>query len=348
MHENRPACRAFGIGSTPHPDPVTAVDFVLTTFRDIPFWPQLPRRAYRESIYAQFAGHLPGVCIDDQEGRIWVETGPTWVEQAEAFYAAFLQESADLFPLRADDAAGLHELLRRPPLEGAWAVKGQVLGPVSFGLQVSDQEMRPSLYNEMMYDIIVKNCLRQAQWQEAQLRRLCPRTILCIDEPFLSMVGSAYASLSRETVIASLEEVLAGLQGWTAVHCCANTDWSMLLETSVDILSFDAYEYAENLALYPEALRAFLGRGGMLAWGIIPNIGAAAENITLEGAWEALDQALALFERKGFDRRELLPRSFISPACGTGTLSVPVAERVMRMACQLSDQVREAYGQVLD
>ena len=51
-----------------------------------------------------------------------------------------------------------------------------------------------------------------------------------------------------------------------------------------------------------------------------------------------------LFERKGFDRRELLARSFITPACGTGPLTLEVGERVMRLARELSDQVREEYG----
>ncbi len=343
-NSQNPNCRATGIGSTPHTDVITAVDFVQETFADIPFWPQLPRRAFRESIYAQFSEHLPGVRIDDEAERIWIELGADWLEEAEPFYAAFLEEDPSSFAISAEYAAGLHALLARGPLRDVWAVKGQVVGPVSFGLQVTDQDLRPSLYDEMMHDATIKNALRQAQWQEAQLRQLCPHTILFVDEPFLSMVGSAFASLSRETVIAALEEVFTGLEGWTGVHCCANTDWSLLLETSVDVLSFDAYEYAENLALYPDELRVFLNRGGMLAWGIIPNTGEAAETITLDGAWEVFDHALSLFERKGLDRRDLLPRSFITPACGTGTLSVPVAERVMRLARQLSDRVREEYG----
>jgi len=37
--------------------------------------------------------------------------------------------------------------------------------------------------------------------------------------------------------------------------------------------------------------------------------GAAAETVTLDEAWEILERALVLFERKGFGRRELLPRS---------------------------------------
>jgi len=342
--EKHPNCRATGIGSTPHTDSSAAVNFVLETFQDIPFWPQLPRRTFRENMYVQFSGYLPGVHIEDEDEHIFIRLDDGWLEQAEIFYAAFLEEDPARFATGPEYAAGLHELLKRGPLEGIWAIKGQVTGPISFGLQVTDQYLRPSLYDDMMHDVIVKNVLRHAQWQEAQLRTLCPRTIISIDEPFLSMFGSAYASISRAEVIAALEEVFSGLRGWTSTHCCANTDWSLLLETSVDILSFDAYEYAAYLALYPDEVRGFLARGGMLAWGLIPNTGEAAETITLDGAWEVLERALALFERKGFDRRELLPRSFITPACGTGTLPRPVAERVMRLACELSDQVREEYG----
>jgi hypothetical protein len=112
----------------------------------------------------------------------------------------------------------------------------------------------------------------------------------------------------------------------------------------VNIISFDAYGYAENLALYPDDLRKFLDRGGVLAWGLIPNTGEEAETITLEKVREVLEQALQLFERKGFDRQELLAKALFTPACGTGTLTVPVAERVMRLTRQLSDRVREEYN----
>ena len=348
MAQKHPNCRATGVGSTPHTDNGTAVDFVLATFQDLPFWPQLPRLAFQENMYTQFSEYLPGARIESKDGdeRIFVQLGEGWLEQAESFYAAFLEEDPARFALSSEYAAGLHELLRRGSLEEVWAIKGQVTGPISFGLQVTDQNLRPSLYDDMMHDVIVKNLLRHAQWQEAQLRTLCPRTIISIDEPFLSVFGSAFASISRPEVIDALEEIFSGLQGWTGTHCCANTDWSLLLETSVDILFFDAYGYAEYLALYPDELRGFLTRGGMLGWGLIPNTGKAAETITLDEAWDALERALLLFERKGFDRRELLPRSFVTPACGTGTLSVPVAERVMRLTRELSDQVREEYGLV--
>ena len=82
----------------------------------------------------------------------------------------------------------------------------------------------------------------------------------------------------------------------------------------------------------------------MLAWGVVPNAGHIAETITLDEVRQVLERALLLLERKGFDRREILPYSFITPACGTGTLPVTVAERVMNLTRQLSESVRQEYG----
>jgi hypothetical protein len=337
-----PNCRTTGIGSTPHTDPAEAIALVQETCPDIPFWPQLPRRAFRENMYAQFSEYLPGIHVDGD--KVTVDLGDGWLEEVESFYTAFLEEDPSRFALSPEYAAGFRQLMETGPLEGVWAVKGQVTGPISFGLQVTDRELRPSLYDDTMRDVIIKNAMRHAQWQEKELRKLCPRTVVFVDEPFLSMVGSAYASLPREQVIGALEEVFSGVEGWTGTHCCANTDWSLLLETPVDILSFDAYEYAETLALYPEELRAFLGRGGMLAWGVVPSSGEAAQAINPESAREVLERALQLFEAKGFDRAELLPRSLITAACGTGTLSVPVAEHVFKVTRALSEAVRAEYG----
>ena len=59
------------------------------------------------------------------------------------------------------------ETLKRVP--GEWA-KGQVTGPISFGLIVTDQNLRASLYDEMLCDAIVKNMGMNARWQVRQLK----------------------------------------------------------------------------------------------------------------------------------------------------------------------------------
>ena len=60
--------------------------------------------------------------------------------------------------------------------------------------------------------------------------------------------------------------------GLAAIHVCANTDWSLILNSAVDIVNFDAYAYTESIGLYATVLSAFLKRGGTLAWGLVPSL----------------------------------------------------------------------------
>ena len=83
--------------------------------------------------------------------------------------------------------------------------------------------------------------------------------------------------------------------GVTGIHVCANTDWSMLLDSSLDIINFDAYVYMDSIGLYAESLAEFLDRGGYLAWGI-------AGLITLQ-ALIHISVALALMPTKGIPLR---------------------------------------------
>ena len=56
---------ATGIGSLPFKDSKYACRLILENFKSIPFWPQLPKRSYREHMYCQFVEGLPGVVIDE-------------------------------------------------------------------------------------------------------------------------------------------------------------------------------------------------------------------------------------------------------------------------------------------
>ena len=68
-------------------------------------------------------------------------------------------------------AAGLHFLLSEA--EGPYpAVKGQITGPVSFGLMITDRRKKPAFYDPVGRDVLVKHLLRIAQWQFASLSRL--------------------------------------------------------------------------------------------------------------------------------------------------------------------------------
>lgn len=332
------------VGSFPHATPAAACARILAA-ADIPVWPQLPRRTFRENMYTQYTHGLPGIVIDDEGERVYFNTAEDLSPALEAFYERYLAGDVASFALPPDYAEGflaMIEALRGTP--GEWA-KGQVTGPISFGLTVVDQGLRASLYDEQLVDPIVKQLAMNARWQIQQLKTVRPNVIMFVDEPYMASFGSAFISLSREAALAQLDEIFEAIHvegALAGVHCCGNTDWSVLLATQVDILNLDAFGFVENLALYPAEVRAFLDRGGVVAWGLVPN-NEVIDQVTASGLAEKLWQGFELIERKAAARgiairsAELAQRSLIAPSCGLGSTSIDIAERVMATLTQTGD-----------
>lgn len=321
----------------PHTDPAEAGAAVLRYLPEIPVWPQLPHRAFLENMYAQYGEGLPGLRIADE--RISIDRSQDLSEELETLYAAYLEGDLDAFAIGPDHAAGLHWFLHRK-LDSTAAVKGQVTGPVSFGLVVTDQGRRPILYDETLADAVARHLRLKAAWQERELQRLSPNTIVFIDEPYLASLGSAFVALSNETVIRLLSEVLEGLRGLKGIHCCGNTDWSVLMATPIDILNFDAYTYGDTLALYPAELQAFLDRGGVVAWGIVPTDESALQTESVPELLERLRRLMDALAARGVNPGLLFKRSLITPSCGLASLSIEGAETALRLTAGVSREFR--------
>jgi hypothetical protein len=324
------------VGSVPHKDPVE-LTARLSSLLDIPCWLQLPRRNYLENIYTQYAATLPGAVVDAKKEKAVMHTdGANFDSQLEIFYQSVIDDNLDDFALTPDCALGFFALLDELKSKPAAWVKGQVMGPISFGLTVTDQDLRASLYNETLADALVKNMSMNARWQVRQLRTVGENVILFVDEPYMASFGSAFISLSRKQALDYMNEVYDAVHSEGAlvgVHCCGNTDWGLLLDSRADILNLDAYSFLDNLALYPIELRLFLNRGGAVCWGLIPN----DERIYTETPRSLADRLRAGFKLivdKAASRGvtitadELATRSLLAPACGLGSTTVEIAEHV--------------------
>jgi hypothetical protein len=291
-------------------------------------------------MYVQFSERFPGAVVRNE--RIYVDRGRDLDPELEQLYVAYLTSDVEYGAISADYAAGLHcfldLVLHTPP-----AVKGQVTGPVSWGLTVADQNRKPVLYDDVLAEALAKHLRLKAAWMEHQLRKLSPQTIIFVDEPYMSSFGSAFVSLSRDQVISLMEEVFAGIEGLKGVHCCGNTDWSLLLSTTVDILNLDAHGYADALALYPDQVSAFLERGGIIAWGIVPASVQVMEE-TVDSLVDRFHAALGLLTAKGLHRDDLLSSALILPSCGCGSLPVETTERVFELTDKVSQALKERYG----
>lgn len=128
------------------------------------------------------------------------------------------------------------------------------------------------------------------------------------------------------------------------MHCCGNTDWSVLMATDIDILNFDAYNYGEALALYTDELKAFLDRGGVLAWGIVPSDEAVLAGETAPELLKRLDDLISLLAGKGISYDILLKQCLITPSCGLATLSPAAAVRALSLTAEVSKGFRDLHN----
>ncbi len=335
---------ATSIGSMPHTDPVAACRALIDNL-PIPAWPQLPRRSFKENMYAQYSEGFPGVVVDEAQERIWVDRSQDLDAGLERLYTAYMANDLSYGAISPQYAAGLHAFLSVAAGRPWPAVKGAVTGPISWGLTVTDQDKRSILYDDTLADAVAKHLRLKAAWQERELRKLADTTIIFVDEPYMSAYGSAFFALERDLVVQLLTETMAGIDGLIGVHCCGNTDWSLLIDTPVDILNFDAYAYAESVALYPDSVRAFLRRGGMLAWGIVP---AEDEEAILRATAPSLTDRLVagmnLLVDKGIPMDHLLDACLVSSSCGLRGRTESTAVRALQLAVGVTDELRRRYG----
>jgi hypothetical protein len=343
MTKFRADLRSLSAGSLPHTDPVAACQMASGAL-DIPTWPQLPQRSFLENMYVQYSERFPGVVVED--GRIYVDRQRDLDPDLERLYVAYLLNDLEYATISAEYAAGLHsflELGQDREANGPSLVKGQVTGPVSWGLTVVDQDRRPVLYDEVLAEAVANHLRLKATWMEQELRKLSSQSIIFIDEPYMSSYGSAFFSLNRDQVIALMEEVFSGIEGLKGVHCCGNTDWSLMLSTSTDIVNVDAYNYAGSLALYPEEVGAFLERGGTIAWGIVPS-STQAEDETVASLVDRFHEALGLLTAKGLHQDDLLASALIMPSCGCGSLSPDTAQKVLELTVGVAEALQGRYA----
>ena len=336
-------CLPTIIGTMPHTDPQKACALLSRFLKDIPAWPQLPKRSFRENMYVQYSEGFPGAVIEGD--RIYINTAQDFQKPLEELYAAYLGNDTDKFPVSPDYAAGFYAFLKQSGLSPL-AVKGHVAGPLSWGLTVTDENKRAILYHEVLGDAVPKLLKLKAAWQEKELKKISRNTIIFVDEPYMSAYGSSVAAgafSSPDRIVSLLNEVFDGISGLKGLHCCGNTDWSVLLRTSLDILSFDAYNYAESLSLYPAEIRKFLDRGGAIAWGIVPNVEDSLSRESAASLQDRLEEAMAPFTRNGVRFKDLINQSLLTPSCTLASLSEDGSEQAMKLLTDLSANIRKRY-----
>ncbi len=340
---------ATAIGSFPHDNISDACNLIQDTLPEVPCWPQLTARGIYEEMCIQYTENLPGFEIDFGQKIGILEANDKFNNDLETFYKKYMEKDVNYFAITEKYGSGFHAMIKRledSDRSNMIAVKGQIVGPITLAGITKDREKIASIYNDICFDAIVKTLAMKATWQLEQFERFDIQRIIFVDEPYLASIGSAFANIDKGKVISSLNEVFSAIHekdGLAGIHCCGNTDWSMLIETTIDIINFDAFGYMDSLILYWKEVKSFLERGGILAWGIVPT-SDEIEDATLDDLISKMNAGIKKLADNGIDPKLIFRNSLVTPSCGTGSLDIKNAEKAMQLTKSVSMKLKETLG----
>jgi len=341
-----PKCLATGIGSFPYLDAGKACDLILERLPEIPLWPQLSNIDFREQMEIQYSEGFPCVVLDEVKSKMIIDTSGDPTSELEKFYENFVMENLEYFRISPEYSRGIYameEKLKSALPSSLLYFKHQVTGPNTFGLASVDENKRAIYYNDVFRDTVVKGITMKARWLLDRFKSFGFKQICFVDEPILSAFGSStYVSVQKADVVEYLNEVVEAIHKEGALvgtHCCGNTEWPILIDAGVDIINFDAYEFGDTIGYYPEQIKGFLEKGGVIAWGIVPTSEKIREENT-DSLKIKLEHNIDNLAGKGIDKDLIWEQCLLTPSCGTGSLSVELSDKIFKDLSLLSQELR--------
>ena len=329
---------ATGVGALPHTDPAQANSDVLSLFPEFPYIPTLPDRGQLESIVFNDSEQLPGRVIRDD--RLLFDSTKDQTAAMEQVYMDYVEGNYAPYALHKEYASAFLEMMTRR-ISGVRVLKCQVTGPVTFGMQVVDAVKRPIYYDTQLADVLSKMIALKARWCEAEMKTktgIC-ETLVVLNEPYLASLGSSVVPVDKETVRAGWNDIASLVEGGLGIHCCSNTDWEFVISLNPSVISIDAYATAKEFMLYADSVAAYMERGGVVAWGIVPaeyKIFATESVDSLYKRYLAIRTQLSSWvPERLFDAQSL-----VTPSCGIRFADRNGAWGIMGAAAEISRRIR--------
>ncbi len=333
-----------GIGSVPFLDVKDTCDFILQFFPDMPFWPQFVKRSICEDMIIQFTEGLSFLWVSEDTRSVLAANKKDLSEKLLNFYEHYLADDIGYFSISYDFAPGLYELVELVKNSNSMFIKGQSVGPITFAASIVDNDGVAIINNPDLLEACVKGIAIKGLWQTIKLKESGKIPILFFDEPYLSNIGSAFSTIPRDQVIELLKETITYIKKREhviiGIHCCGNTDWSMIVDIKPDIISFDAFSYLDNLFLYKDNLINFFKNGGVLAWGVVPTTDPDFEvNADIDKLFLILKKGLNYIRNWGIDFKLISQSSILTPACGMGNMNPVNTKKAVEILSKLSKKI---------
>jgi len=297
------------MGILPHVDEHRALDLALSM--DIPFWPQLPLKDFRDDMWVQFSRNFPGIVIDWANKRLRFDT--------EKFYQEFEEysihiEDLDFFEIKKEHSLLFHKFLEKD-LSNYQAIRGQVTGPLNLGFRILDEQNRPIIYHDDIRELLFDYVKKKIIWQFNKLKSKNKNSFVWIDEPAVAWTFSSFSGYTEAQAKYDLKKFFSSLPKPRGLHLCINVDMDFLTSLDIEILSIKAYQMEILPHAAARSLAKFLEKNKIICWGIVPTVSVFLDQETPEKLSKKLLSYMEAVANSGsISIKEVAEKSLIAPA----------------------------------
>ncbi|MCQ2740124.1 MAG: hypothetical protein MJ237_07850 [bacterium] len=335
-------------GDLPYERLQLAVNLVAKKFAECPFIASLPNIYPDDTILKRTLGNMPGIIFKDN--TVCIATASAGFEkELEELNNAYAFSKDELLEKYAYDSKFFEKYLHIIKKFKSKYACINLLGIFSLSQMLSQNLQEHVLTDNTYRKALMKMICVKANWIIKKIKEYCPDTIpiVIFEEPLfaqLSILRHTNELITKEFITDIFSLVIRKIKSYgaiTCIQCFEKCDWTIPIDSGVDIISYDAYNNPNNLSVMPDAVNKFLSRGGLISWGIIP---AASENVvkslSADYLYNRLKTTIDGVALSGVSQEMLYDSVLVSLNGNTSHLSVIFAEKLFLFLPKIAATVR--------
>ncbi len=337
------------LGILPHKNVNAVVDIISKYFSDIPFWAQLPSYSPVEGQFLQFLSQIPGIKHDLLKRKYYIDT-KSYVFQTRSpgILKDFDDVTIEKLKKYRPNSVFFDYFLRIIEEYKPKYAKGQITGPITSGLLLSDETGMPVIENHKVMDLIVKSCCLQCISQICEMKTIYPAVtpIIFVDE---SELGKAYepenACRSEKAILTILKKVTKSIKengGIPAIISKSCTDWNYAIKSGFEIITISPETQFVTLLNKELKLNNFLNSGGKLCWNMVPGNAEQLKNIDVQVLFNLYTEYITRLKNfHKIHRSLIISNSLIMAGNNSAVLNDTLSEKAITLGIALADKIQQ-------
>ena len=340
--------RNLPTASLPYEDIKICKRMMLRLYENIPFLAELPKIDPNDNIINRTLENIPGIQYSEKKILIDDYTTAEFVKASSELSHAFDNLDTSIIDTYSSSAPYWEiytEMLKR--INPEYTII-KLIGPFSLAEMIFNVNTVTLLREKAYRKYLIQAVGAKALWYINKIKSISPNTklIVLFEEHQLYKFGSIKRNneeITKETIITMFSKLFQKIQscgGLVGVQSFEKCNWQLLIDSNVNLISFDAYNNTTSLDIIAEKLGKFLAMGGYINWAIIPvNNEKSIRALNIDFANKLFTKAIENLSSEGVSLDLLYKNCTVSVQGNLDKLPILFAEKALMIESQLGKKI---------